>query len=198
MVRMALHSPSGTNWAEDRTIRKRTSRTFIAKVARIWVWWRAIRRSRFPLFAKGTATAGVVRGRALGRERRCPTPGACECRGAKPPRLPCKACAIKPPWVHSAINSTKGELCGRSRTARTSRTTIKKHPALNGRTFSARAAAMEYRARWLRELVIAGESGNYNLAARAADPCCALYEQASGKEVGAVYMPGPQTGSPHV
>ena len=44
-------------------------------------------------------------------------------------------------------------------------------------------------------LVIAGESGTYNLP-QGRGAMLRAYDKKTGKEVGAVYMPGPQTGSP--
>jgi quinoprotein glucose dehydrogenase len=47
-----------------------------------------------------------------------------------------------------------------------------------------------------RTLVIAGEGGTFTTASGQRGAMLRAYEKATGKEVGAVYMPAPQTGSP--
>jgi quinoprotein glucose dehydrogenase len=45
-------------------------------------------------------------------------------------------------------------------------------------------------------LVIAGESGNYTTATGDPGAMLRAYDKATGADIGAVYMPAPQTGSP--
>jgi len=104
---------------------------------------------------------------------------------------------MKPPYsTISAINLDRGDIVWQAAAGETP-DAIKNHPALKGLNIP-RTGQSGYNIGTLvtKTLVVAGDglvtstpSGSRGAALRA-------YDKATGKEVGAVYMPAPQSGSP--
>jgi quinoprotein glucose dehydrogenase len=72
---------------------------------------------------------------------------------------------------------------------------IKNHPALKGLTIPRTGRQGRIGVLTTKTLVIAGEGG-FNTTPQGRGAMLRAYDKATGEEVGAVYMPAPQTGSP--
>jgi quinoprotein glucose dehydrogenase len=104
---------------------------------------------------------------------------------------------IKPPWGRiSAIDLGKGEIVWQVAHGETP-DAVRNHPALKGLTIP-RTGRAGGRIGTLvtKTLVIAGEPGFGTTPSGVRGAMLRAYDKATGKEVGAVYMPAPQTGSP--
>jgi quinoprotein glucose dehydrogenase len=104
---------------------------------------------------------------------------------------------VKPPWGRiSAIDLSKGEIVWQVAHGETP-DAVRNHPALKGLTIP-RTGRSNGRIGTLvtRTLVIAGEPGFFTTPAGVRGAMLRAYDKATGAEVGAVYMPAPQTGSP--
>jgi quinoprotein glucose dehydrogenase len=104
---------------------------------------------------------------------------------------------VKPPWGRiSAIDLGKGELVWQVAHGETP-DAVRNHPALKGLTIP-RTGRSNGRIGTLvtKTLVIAGEPGFFTTPAGVRGAMLRAYDKATGAEVGAVYMPAPQTGSP--
>ncbi len=104
---------------------------------------------------------------------------------------------IKPPWGRiTAIDLGKGEMVWQIPHGETP-DAVKNHPALKGLTFP-RTGRPAGRIGTLvtKTLVIAGEPGFFTTPTGERGAMLRAYDKATGHEVGAVYMPAPQTGSP--
>jgi quinoprotein glucose dehydrogenase len=102
---------------------------------------------------------------------------------------------VKPPYGRiTAIDLNKGELVWQVAHGDTP-DAIKNHPALKGLTIPRTGRQGRIGTLVTKTLVIAGEGG---FAATPAGRGAMLraYDKATGSEVGAVFMPAPQTGSP--
>ena len=73
---------------------------------------------------------------------------------------------------------------------------IKNHPALKGLTIPRTGRQGRIGVLATKTLVIAGEGGFFTAPNGQRGAMLRAYDKATGKEVGAVYMPAPQTGSP--
>jgi quinoprotein glucose dehydrogenase len=73
---------------------------------------------------------------------------------------------------------------------------IKNHPALKGLTIPRTGRQGRIGVLTTKTLVIAGEGGFFTAPNGQRGAMLRAYDKATGKEVGAVYMPAPQTGSP--
>jgi quinoprotein glucose dehydrogenase len=73
---------------------------------------------------------------------------------------------------------------------------IKNHPALKGLTIPRTGRQGRIGVLTTKTLVIAGEGGFFTAPNGERGAMLRAYDKATGKEVGAVYMPAPQTGSP--
>jgi quinoprotein glucose dehydrogenase len=103
---------------------------------------------------------------------------------------------MKPPYATiSAINLDKGEIVWQIAHGETP-DAIRNHPALKGLTIS-RTGQSGYNIGTLitKTLVIAGEGQITTTADHPRGAMLRAYDKATGKEVGAVYMPAPQSGS---
>jgi quinoprotein glucose dehydrogenase len=104
---------------------------------------------------------------------------------------------MKPPYATiSAINLDKGEIVWQIAHGETP-DAIRNHAALKGLTIP-RTGQSGYNIGTLvtRTLVIAGEGQITTTADHPRGAMLRAYDKATGKEVGAVYMPAPQSGSP--
>jgi quinoprotein glucose dehydrogenase len=73
---------------------------------------------------------------------------------------------------------------------------IKNHPALKGLNIPRTGRQGRIGVLTTKTLVIAGEGGVFTLPDGRRGAMLRAYDKASGKEMGSVYMPAPQTGSP--
>ena len=104
---------------------------------------------------------------------------------------------VKPPWGRiTALDLGKGEIVWQVPHGETP-DAVKNHPALKGLTIP-RTGRPAGRIGTLvtKTLVIAGEPGFFTTPSGARGAMLRAYDKATGQEVGAVYMPAPQTGSP--
>jgi len=103
---------------------------------------------------------------------------------------------FKPPYGSiSAINLDKGEIAWRVAHGETP-DNIRNHPALKGVTIPRTGRGGQVGVLTTGALVIAGERGTYTDEQGRNAARLRAYDKATGKEVGAVFMPTGQTGSP--
>ena len=104
---------------------------------------------------------------------------------------------IKPPYgTITAINLDKGEIVWQIAHGETP-DAVRNHPALKGMTIP-RTGQTGFNVGTLitKTLVIAGDGQATTLPGRGRGAMLRAYDKMSGREVGAVYLPAPQTGSP--
>ncbi len=110
---------------------------------------------------------------------------------------------VKPPWGRiTAIDLNKGEIAWQVAHGETP-DTIKNHPALKGVTIprtgrpgGAGGSSGGIGTLTTKTLVISGEGGAFTTPSGQRGAMLRAYDEATGKNVGEVYMPGAQTGSP--
>lgn len=103
---------------------------------------------------------------------------------------------IAPPWGRiTAIDMNKGEISWQIAHGDTP-DTVKNHPALKGLTIPRTGRIGRLGTLVTKTLLIAGEGGYATTASGARGAMLRAYDKGTGKELGAVYMPAPQTGSP--
>ena len=103
---------------------------------------------------------------------------------------------IKPPYGRiTALDLNKGDLVWQIAHGETA-DNIKNHPALKGLTFPRTGRPGRIGVLVTKTLVLAGEGGFFTTPSGQRGAMLRAYDKASGKEVGAAYMPAPQTGSP--
>ncbi len=103
---------------------------------------------------------------------------------------------IKPPYGRiSAIDLDKGEIRWQVANGETP-DRIRNHPALKGMSIPRTGRPGIIGTLVTKTLVIAGEPGFGPTPSGQRGSMLRAYDKASGREVGAVYMPAPQTGSP--
>jgi quinoprotein glucose dehydrogenase len=103
---------------------------------------------------------------------------------------------IKPPYGKiSAIDMKKGEILWQIAHGETP-DAIRNHPALKGLDIPRTGRAGVIGSLVTKTLVIAGEAGVFTTPSGQRGAMLRAYDKATGKEVGAVYMPAPQSGSP--
>jgi quinoprotein glucose dehydrogenase len=155
-----------------------------------------------PAGAGGRAQAGDGRsrgaGRGSGRGGASAGDGESEGGGGGGARLLVQGLPlIKPPWGRiSAIDLNAGEIVWQVAHGETP-DAVRNHPALKGLTIP-RTGRPSGRIGTLvtKTLVIAGESGFVTTASGERGAMLRAYDKKTGDDVGAVYMPAPQTGSP--
>ena len=103
---------------------------------------------------------------------------------------------LKPPYGSiTAIDLNKGDISWRIAHGETP-DNIKNNPALKGLTIPRTGRPGRIGVLATRSLVIAGEGGFFTAPNGLRGAMLRAYDKATGQEVGAVYMPAPQTGSP--
>jgi quinoprotein glucose dehydrogenase len=134
-------------------------------------------------------------GEGAGADSPAPPPAA---GGAGAPRLAVNGLPLmKPPYgTISAIDVNKGAIMWQVAHGETP-DFVRNHPALKGLTIP-RTGQSTYQIGTLvtKALVIAGENQVTTTPDHPRGAMLRAYDKASGKEVGAVYMPAPQSGSP--
>jgi quinoprotein glucose dehydrogenase len=102
----------------------------------------------------------------------------------------------KPPYGRiTAIDLNKGEILWQIAHGETP-DNIRNHPALRGLTIPRTGRPGIIGTLVTKTLVVAGEAGYFTTPSGARGAMLRAYDKATGKEVGAAYMPAPQSGSP--
>jgi quinoprotein glucose dehydrogenase len=150
-----------------------------------------------------TSDMNFVQGNAASGVRRTLGAGAIAGAGAAPPAedagpvltirgLP----LVKPPYGRiTAISLDKGEMLWQIAHGETP-DNIRNHPALKGLTIPRTGRAGILGPLVTKTLVICGESGFFTTPSGLRGAMLRAYDKTNGKEVGSVYMPAPQSGSP--
>ena len=103
---------------------------------------------------------------------------------------------VKPPYGRiTALDLNKGDLTWQIAHGETP-DNIKNHPALKGVTIPRTGRPGRIGVLVTKNLVIAGEGGFFTAPNGQRGAMLRAYDKMTGQEVGAVYMPAPQTGSP--
>ena len=103
---------------------------------------------------------------------------------------------VKPPWGRiTAIDLNKGDIVWQVAHGETP-DNVRNNPALKGLTIPRTGRPGRIGVLTTKTLVIAGEGGFFTAPNGQRGAMFRAYNKATGKEVGAVYMPAPQTGSP--
>jgi quinoprotein glucose dehydrogenase len=103
---------------------------------------------------------------------------------------------MKPPYGRiSAIDLNRGEIVWQVAHGETP-DLIRNHPALRGKSIPRTGRSGIIGTLVTKTLVIAGESGYFTTPSGARGAMLRAYAKTTGTEVGAVYMPAPQSGSP--
>jgi quinoprotein glucose dehydrogenase len=103
---------------------------------------------------------------------------------------------VKPPYGQiSAIDLNRGEIVWQVPHGETP-DTVRNHPALKGLALPRTGRTGSVATLVTKTLVIAGEGSFGPTPSGARGAMLRAYDKATGREVGAVYMPAPQTGSP--
>ncbi|HIE94205.1 MAG TPA: hypothetical protein EYQ83_15595 [Acidobacteria bacterium] len=103
---------------------------------------------------------------------------------------------IKPPWGRiTAIDLNRGEILWQVPHGATP-DNIRNHPRLQGVEVPRTGRVGRIGTLNTKTLVIAGEGGMFTTPSGARGAMLRAYDKMTGSEVGEVYMPAPQTGSP--
>jgi quinoprotein glucose dehydrogenase len=148
-------------------------------------------------YVRGTAGATPRPGRPMGAAPAAPRPGAAPIEGEGGDPLNVRGLPLlKPPYGRiTAINLDKGEFIWQIAHGETP-DNVRNHPALKGLTIPRTGRAGLVGTLTTKTLIIAGEAGFFTTPSGARGAMLRAYDKATGNEVGAVYMPAPQSGSP--
>ncbi len=103
---------------------------------------------------------------------------------------------LKPPYARiSAIDMNKGEILWHIAHGETA-DNIRNHPALKGLNIPRTGRPGLIGPLVTKTLVVAGEGGLFTTPTGKRGAMLRAYDKANGKDVGAVYMPAPESGSP--
>jgi quinoprotein glucose dehydrogenase len=103
---------------------------------------------------------------------------------------------VKPPYGRiTALDLNKGEMVWQIAHGETP-DNIRNHPALKGVSIPRTGRPGRIGVLVTKNLVIAGEGGFFTLPDGRRGAMLRAYDKTTGNELGAVYMPAPQTGSP--
>jgi quinoprotein glucose dehydrogenase len=103
---------------------------------------------------------------------------------------------VKPPWGRiTAYDMNKGEIAWQIAHGETP-DNVRNHPALKGLNIPRTGRQGRLGTLVTKTLLIAGEGGFFTTPSGQRGAMLRAYNKANGQEVGAVYMPAPQTGSP--
>jgi len=141
-------------------------------------------------YVRGTATNPADPPRAL------PAAGAAGDE-AGPPALAVQGLPIvKPPYGRiTAIDLNKGDMVWQIAHGETP-DNIRNHPALKGLNIPRTGRIGRIGVLTTKSLLIAGEGGFFTTPSGQRGAMLRAYDKATGQDVGSVYMPAPQTGSP--
>jgi quinoprotein glucose dehydrogenase len=102
----------------------------------------------------------------------------------------------KPPYGRiTAIDMDKGEIAWQTAHGETA-DNLRNHPALKGLNIPRTGRAGQIGTLVTKTLVIAGDAGVATQPSGARGAMLRAYDKATGREVGSVFMPAPQTGGP--
>ena len=152
-------------------------------------------------FIQGSALTGARRtggsGSAAGGGRTGETAAAPAAAGEGGASLSVQGLPLlKPPYARiSAIDLNKGEILWHIAHGETP-DNVRNHPALKGLTIARTGRPGLIGPLVTRTLVIAGEGGVFTTPSGQRGAMLRAYSKTDGKEVGAVYMPAPESGSP--
>ncbi len=145
-------------------------------------------------WVQGTATAGARTSAGAGGDASA-APGAGPAEDNEAALAVRGIPLMKPPYGQiTAINLDKGEIVWQVAHGETP-DNIKNHPALKGVTIPRTGRAGIIGTLTTGSLIVAGEAGNATYP-QGRGAMLRAYDKLTGKEVGAVFMPAPQTGSP--
>ena len=103
---------------------------------------------------------------------------------------------VKPPWGRiTAIDLNKGDIVWQIAHGETP-DNVRNNPALKGLNIPRTGRPGRIGVLTTKTLLIAGEGGFFTTPNGQRGAMFRVYNKTTGKEVGAVYMPAPQTGSP--
>jgi quinoprotein glucose dehydrogenase len=148
-------------------------------------------------YVQGTAGSTPRPGRPMGAAPTAPRPGAGPIEGEGGDPLNVRGLPLlKPPYGRiTAINLDKGEFAWQIAHGETP-DNVRNHPALAGLTIPRTGRAGLVGTLTTKTLIIAGEAGFFTTPSGARGAMLRAYDKTTGAEVGAVYMPAPQSGSP--
>jgi quinoprotein glucose dehydrogenase len=103
---------------------------------------------------------------------------------------------VKPPWGRiTAIDLNKGDIVWQIAHGETP-DNVRNNPSLKGLNIPRTGRPGRIGVLTTKTLLMAGEGGFFTTPSGQRGAMFRAYNKATGKEVGAVYMPAPQTGSP--
>ncbi len=148
-------------------------------------------------YVEGRAGSVPRPGRPMGAPPAAPRPGTGPFEGEGGAPLTVHGLPLlKPPYGRiTAIDMDKGEFTWQIAHGETP-DNVRNNPALKGLNIPRTGRAGLVGTLTTKTLVIAGEPGFYTLPSGTRGAMLRAYDKATGQEVGAVYMPAPQSGSP--
>jgi quinoprotein glucose dehydrogenase len=149
-------------------------------------------------YVQGSAATGMRRSGGSGADAGADTPVASNASGEEGGSMPLTVQGlplVKPPYGRiTGIDLDKGEIVWQVAHGETP-DLIKNHPALKGLAIPRTGQRGIIGTLATKTLLVAGESG-YSTTPAGRGAMLRAYDKATGKEVGAVYLPAPQSGSP--